>query len=196
MSYILDALKKSEQERQRDAVPVLRGGARPASTPTGRRLAALAAVVALLAAGAATWLAGLWPADPVPEAGKRTKVPPVTDPATAERTTPAATPGGDAAATGAVAPSEEAPVPRRATPDTGSAKRNETGTGEAARQRVDALSVNVVSYSDAPERRFAMIDQRIVREAETVADGITVERIVPDGVVLGVDGTEVLLRAE
>lgn len=188
MSYILDALKKSEQQREAGAVPVLGSAPRVA---TGRRRLWLGMLVGLAAAlAAAAWLAApRW----LDEAGTLFRIPAMS--------------GGGEAATGAAAGAQSASAesgqPASGAPDVqpdperpaGAAADLET-PDSALQARLENLSVDVVSYSDTPERRFAMIDQRIVRESDTVGDGFVVKRIVPEGVILEAGSREILLEPQ
>lgn len=189
MSYILDALRKSEQEREQEALPTLRTPPRRAPRHRWLRVVLPLGAVALVAVIAAVWVAGPGLLDArnasrAPAGVDDSAARPVTSPA-APRTAEVETPDPRNDATGAQ------PEARPSNQAVGAA-----GPDPATRRRVKGLSVNVVSYSDVPERRFAMIDQRIVRESEIVADGVVVERIVPDGVVLSVGAEEVLLRPQ
>lgn len=190
MSYILDALKKSERQRGAGAVPRLRTA--PRIEADRRRLWWLAGIggVVLVSAAVAAWQAGPGllqqvrhtlqvPAASDNGAGTRSAKPAT---ATAERSEP----GGETAATRDTARSAAA-AGHRAGLD---------ALTPAARARIKELSVNVVSYSEVPERRFVMLNQRIAHESDTVADGVVVQRITRKGVVLAVEGEEVLLRPQ
>lgn len=189
MSYILDALKKSEQEREQGAVPVLRTSRRIVSRRRRLWQGGLVGALVLISA-AAGWFMGprvyeavvaVWsPAAPDGAAG-----PAASKPQTALKSSePAA---GEAR--GARQPAAPEPTaPRRVS--------TIDELDPAARARVEDLSVNVVSYTQAPERRFVMLNQRIVRESEAVGDGVVVKRIVPEGAVLAVGEHEILLRPE
>lgn len=48
----------------------------------------------------------------------------------------------------------------------------------------ESIVVNVVSWSEQAEQRFAIIDGKLVREGEFVRPGLKVERIQQDSVVL------------
>ena len=52
------------------------------------------------------------------------------------------------------------------------------------RQEIPQVAIAVHAYSDVPERRLIGIDDRVLREGETVAPGLVLERITPDGVIL------------
>ncbi|MDZ7842562.1 MAG: general secretion pathway protein GspB [Gammaproteobacteria bacterium] len=188
MSYILDALRKSEQEREGSAVPILRA---PPRTITGyRRLppAVSAGAALIIAASAVAWLIAPELLHSIGSA-PTSQAPPDQSPETAGPRV--ATPVVEQ---GSRSPSSDTAAVQEGIPRSGA----ETGTPAAAdsgvHPRVADLSLTVVSYSDSPQRRFVMIDQRIVRESEPVTEGVVVKRILPNGVILGVGEEEVLLE--
>lgn len=189
MSYILDALKKSEQERQAGAVPVLRTAPPVDARRRGLWLGMLVGVAAVLSA--AIWLAGPGWLD---QFGTPLRIPVISGAGEAAPSTPSASPPSDG--TDRTGSADAAPAVRAES--TGAVS---TGTGletldPALQARVKELSVNVVSYSDTPGRRFAMIDQRIVRESESLGEGLVVKRIVPEGVILEVGSREIMVEPQ
>jgi len=58
----------------------------------------------------------------------------------------------------------------------------------------DVIEVNVVSYSDQPEKRFVMIGGKLFRENEFVRAGLKVEEIRRDEVVLNQRGEQIIRR--
>ena len=226
MSFILDALRKSETERQREAVPNV---ARvPLAAPRAQMprwaLACIGVLAAALVAVAAAWwrtestrpsLAGLptstqasqplslatadprnLPGNPPPSQGVA---------ATAERAA--------VAAVEAVAPQEIA-TPPAATGNLAATlgqARSSTPIAEptpqprllpnlaqirAAGIDVPALDLQLHSYSDDPTRRFVFIDGRRYGEGERLEAGPQLERIVAEGAVLSQQGREFLLTAD
>jgi len=187
MSYILDALNKSERERNRDRTPALSTPVRLERSRRAGRAAWLGAGSAVVAALALAVWWGL-PAGSMTGAGQRAGVPGGIQPAPQPESgrSAAASAGGSAAA----APeSGEAPQDR-------TRRALQTGDGDppTATARPGGLTLNVLSYSQDPARRFAMIDQRIVRESDSLGGGVRVKRITPLAVVLEIDGREVTLR--
>lgn len=221
MSFILDALKKSETERQRQAGPALLE--MRIVRPT-RRLPMWALAVGLLlilSVGALAWLA--W----------RPSSPPATAalPAAAPSNTmaEAAAPAGDvsgtlsspASSTPAVAapPAAVAAVPEppqlSGGADTIPADANPAdtepavGPGAAALQdssrnsnlrtyaelggALPELRLDLHVYAANPADRYAFINMHKVREGDTTAEGVQVKEITRDGVVLDFRGTEFLL---
>lgn len=190
MSYILDALRKSEQDRADDAIPVLHT---PPRIAPGRRRLWWRIGLGVVIAGSAALAA--W------QAGPRL----LTEARTALQATPLRDPGSEPAGKASMAPPaaeaqsrgvEARAVPERADAHDPAPQAGARDPGPPARARLEGLSVNVVSYSEVPERRFVMIDQRIVRESEAVADGVVVKRIVPEGAIVQAGGEEILLRPE
>lgn len=58
----------------------------------------------------------------------------------------------------------------------------------------DVFEVNVVSYSERPEKRFVMIGGKLFRENEFVRAGLKVEEIRPNEVVLNQRGEQIIRR--
>jgi len=135
MSYILDALRKADAERERGAVPGLHtqpvpgASSAPASARRGPPTAALAAGVAAVAA---VGLALLWfDRDvPAPEPARTVASGAVTEPAPAAPPATAPMPAPAPVATAPVAPPPPAPVP---VPPSVTAAREAAARSEAAR---------------------------------------------------------------
>lgn len=58
----------------------------------------------------------------------------------------------------------------------------------AVRERIPALAISGFSYVEEPGMRMAVINDRVLRQGESAAPGITLERIASDGVVLSFSG--------
>ena len=205
MSYILDALRRAEAERQRGQVPGLDAQpvARPADSDAPRRLplGSLVAGAVLLAAGitAAVW----WRTQPtVAPAAAPAMTPPatqVTPPPAAPATdklpvvvsappTPAPTPPGPVilptsaptppiAATAASAPEPAAPrTEPRSTPL--------AALSADLRRELPPLAIGGSIWSDSAAQRFVIINGQVVHEGEVVAAGVVLERIGPKAAVL------------
>lgn len=211
MSYILEALKKSERERELGAVPSL-ARIREDSPPPRRRWlpVALALSVSLFVAFAA-WnfrhgLARLWPpggaaqpaAEPgVPTAGLPRVSPPTASapevappaPVTTVAPEPVAivAPATRPSATPGPSPRPTAPV--AATPPPLDWDRLDP----SFKAQLPGLAVNVLSYSEIPGKRFVMINQQIMREGQSLR-GVELVGITRDGAVMRYRGTEFVLR--
>ena len=236
MSYILDALRKAEAERQRGQLPGL--GSAPsaasvlAAAEPGRNLLwAAVAGLGLLAAGAAAWwvLRGAPVPMPAPSLAalptSQTASPPALPaPAPSSQTAPAPLPqvvsapsptavysANRSAAAAAVAlalgspqqqppavapihPAAAATPPSRAQPPAPAptpAQAVRPAPTEAPRatrladlspdQRRDfpALSVGGSVWSDSPTSRFVIINGLVLREGESLAPGLVLERLQP-----------------
>lgn len=205
MSYILDALRKSERER---ASKVLRKLHTPGERDAGDRRVMQVLVVVLvllvgLLAGMAWWyratIAALVHGEPSPT----TRVAPV--PAAVLDSTRIPDEPADAAADAAPRPADPPSSPTPSSPPAPSTPGESTATGGGTtapsaaastpagpvaslpaelRSRLPPLKISVLSFSADPARRFVMIDGGIFREGESLPQGIRVERIDRDRVEL------------
>lgn len=241
MSYILDALRKSEQQRQRGAAPSLL--ATQVTTAPPRQPAVLIyglAAAVLLVAGIAIGMLRPWRAEapaPQPVAVKPPEpvVPPTppapapasveitikterSTPATAALPQPAPPPAGDvpkaqvpapahgpAPTLGAPAPNVPSatasipenkaspPAPERpaATPPPDAAPERTLTLAElplSIQQEIPKLSVSFHIYSGNPKSRLVGINDRMLREGDSVEPGLVLEQITPDGMILTYKG--------
>lgn len=201
MSYILDALRRSEQERRRlgtgDAVPV----PETSSASGWRRLGWLLITVALLLnAGAVTWLLLRdRPAEPPPPAVAASELsPPVESPRlpplaeAAGRPQPLArlaVPAEPAPAAGRQLPvATISPAPQQADPPLLSTLPAEFQSS------VPPVGISVHVYAQQPTARWVLANGRRYSEGQEIATGLRLERITPDGVVLAFQGRQFLLR--
>ncbi len=199
MSYILDALKKSEQERALGNVPTLdsRQGKTTASARS-RMLVILLVVMGLLLVGSLAWIArerlpgGLAstaaptaPAGPAPAPIRAQPEPQAAPPAPAPQLSPTAP--------NRMAARESAPVtPSMAEPPPPAPVRDKP-LEPALRAQLPPLAMNVVSYSDLPGTRFVMINQRILREGQQVNPELRVKEITRTGALMEFRGRTFLL---
>lgn len=143
MSAILDALKKSEQERNQNKVPTLNditAPTEPSKWPIMLSVAVLLLAITLAVLAYVIWKSGESAKDTAPKA------------ASAE-------------------PLLEF-----------------EGTDLASAEVKQLTSVNIVSYSDNPELRFAMVNGKMVREGEFIQPGLKVGEIRTDTVVFNLRG--------
>jgi len=222
MSYILDALKKADAERERRGVPDLHAETAATDLADEARSAAgvwrgvaLGALGLLLAGALLWWWLGSPPAreetplataPPAPVAvspSPAAAVPPTPMPAPA----PAAASGSGPmqapptvivppapAATAAVAtaPASSGPAPTSAVADARVPTLDELAP--ELRRQLPALVVGGSVYSTSAASRMVIINNPVLREGDRVADGLTVERIGPKGTVLSMGGTRFELR--
>jgi general secretion pathway protein B len=210
MSFILDALKKSEGERQRQSGPALfEVKVAPPKTRLPPWAVAVGALLLLnLAIGA--WLVS------------RSAPPSVADatPAAAPATTPTGpTPPPDpppvAAHSEDVAPEpdeasefedpvmDEYEVPPAETPALPARVTRGTDLGVPTYEQLAStpgaslpeLRLDLHAFASEPGERFIFLNNRRLREGESLPDGTRVEHIVPDGAVLSVRGRRFLLQS-
>ncbi len=183
MSYILDALKKSERERT-----LVRG---VGFGDAGRRLTART--------GGAWWIAGLTGVVIVVVAALCTVVyvrSSSTAPATASDTVPPVTDKSDPAdSKRTVAMAEAKPLPPLVEakaavapvvallPAVGEARPLSAMSSEFQRS-LPEMTVNIHVYSTEDTQQILYINNRQYRRGDEVTGGVMVEDIVPDGVVL------------
>jgi general secretion pathway protein B len=226
MSFILDALRKSETERQRQAGPgIAEAGYRPPAPPRSVWLQVLLAVLVanLLLLAAFWWRNGARMAAPAAssaQAALRAQAPApvvpqphVVTPASAARAAGAEDPvtaplPEPAAGANPATPRMEVlePPPGPLPPaSAGASAPPSAATGElpSADQLVTAgvltgppLHLDLHVYSARPAERFVFINTRKYTEGAEVQDGIVVEQITPDGVVLSRKGTRFSLARD
>jgi general secretion pathway protein B len=199
MSYILDALRKSEQQRKLVRDLKLEQPASGEAPPPRRPWwpAAFALLVAA-AAGIGAYLALQSkvspPAAPAPATAEPAAPPPSApaNPAPPQVVTPTSDSGPIRdLAKQAQPPAQPTPAPlatERPRPDTQTVPFLREMPGEFVRG-VPELTVNIHVYAPDPAQRVLYINNKLVREGEAVANDIYVESIVADGVVLQRLGT-------
>ncbi len=219
MSYILDALKKSEAERLRRDTPGFADvpqQARAARTPrwiwlVGALLLVNAIVVSALllrpreappaaqdgaaAAAAVDFPAAAVRADAPPAAASAPPASSITTPG-ADRgkrspAAPAADPGRPPPAVRPAAPVAPAPPPAPATLPRTFMELRADGT-----LSLPDLHLDIHVYSSRPAERFVFVNMSKYREQESLAEGPLVREINAEGVILEYRGTVFLLPRE
>jgi general secretion pathway protein B len=223
MSFILDALKKSESERQRQAGPAL---LEMRIVRPSRRLpiwAVVVGVVLIISVGVLAWLALRPAAVPATAA-----TPPAAAASSAAANSgPASTqapPGAGAGAPGVVGVPAAVPAAPLANPTPAQANSQVAAAGadnnpadtepavapplgsvteanSAANLHTYAelggslpeLRLDLHVYAANPAERYAFINMHKVREGDVTAEGAQVKEITREGVVLSYRGTEFLL---
>lgn len=207
MSFILEALKKSERERQQGQPPDLFAvhGETPAfQAPPGRRprlllWAGLGTLIAALGGGY-LWFGGgttgdtplsptkterAAPAKP-PAAATRPAAEPAVAPAPAEKpivlptAKPAAESEGQFARQSAAPPASAAPAKGRIT----------------IRPEIPTLRFSGHTYSEERSRRMIMVNNRILREGDWIDGNIRLEEITWEGVILDHQGVQLKVKTQ
>ncbi len=195
MSYILDALSKSEQERRGSRIEVLETADGAPVALAGRRMVLLALLLLLLlatVAASAWYFRAAFQGAPAPRVEE---VVPPTDgspaaPADASAVIDSTRILSPSSSTGS-AEALSVAVPAAEQRGAGSGKDDATAPGGPtpaaegdAIESLPPMGISVLSYSADPARRFVMINGRFAREGESLDGGIVLERIEADRVVL------------
>ena len=209
MSFILDALKKSETDRQQHGpaefagVPTSSGGQR-----APRWLWVLGALLAinfavllglLLRPEVAVTPVASPPAavendafaEQVAEA--RRNVPPREQAAPAAAPQPSATNTATTTTARTPLPVAAAPAPTRSQPTNTASLPTIHEVLADGRVTLPALHVDIHVFAEAPEDRFVFINMNKQVEGSRLAEGPVVEEITTDGVVLNYNGTSFVL---
>jgi general secretion pathway protein B len=214
MSYILEALKKAQAERQLGAVPTIHAPATPALARSrnpllwlaGAALLALvlvllwrqpwrvvpepASVPAPLQVPVAVPLPQAAPeiqANLVPKVNQVSKVSPVPKVSPAPEVSPA--PKAVARATRAepdAIASAPAPVQRAAAAEDAVVTLRELP--EPIQRQIPALAIGGYIYSKNPEDRLLLVDKALRREGDELAPGLTLEKLRPTAAVFNFNG--------
>lgn len=181
MSYILDALKKSDQERQSHRGPTIRTVHQPTRHRTGNPVVVAVLVLALALVVAAAIAAYIWisaaPAD---------SSPPLTTPDAAP---PAQAVANQSSQTGGQVQRQDVPAPAAAEPNaqTAAGPTPTVAFGELpdnVRNEIPPLTFSFHVYSDTPASRTIIINNRRVREGDQVLPHLQLLEITREGVVL------------
>lgn len=216
MSYILDALKRADAERERGHVPGLHSQSaamlsatshKAPSRPSRRAQATAVAVLLLTAAAALWWWSGTDqppPAVAVPAPASAPDALPADAPPPPVLTAPVVAPAPPPAPVLPIlappvpaAPASRAPVeaaapaaiaaPAPATsPDS---VRPPADLPPEARAALPRPSVSGATYSANPEHRMLIVNGHVVREGQTIEPGLVLETISPRSAVFNHNGT-------
>jgi len=216
VSYILDALKRSEQERRRIEAPA--GEVAPATAPAANRSGLTIFALVIVVANIALLSWHFWfrdpPRQPAPApapaasapAVTATPLPPSPQPSLAaasgsEQQAPVAPltavtppPPTPARAT-TLAPTEPAPAatPAAAVPVATDLPPPLTALPESFRRQLPPINVNVHVYADQPAGRFVLVDMQRFKEGSQLPNGMRLQRITPNGLVLEYQGQQFLM---
>jgi general secretion pathway protein B len=196
MSFILDALRKSEAEKARGEAPSLLVSGSPRARPLARGLiVALVVALAINAGVLAVWMLRQSPAQTPAAVATVTPVAPANEPVEATvaavqtsepRSVPVAQPPLPVEAPSTTAfPASELPetdvvLPERViTPD-------DVVTDAAA--MAPAIEISTHVFSDDPTLRAVTIDGRRLREGDEIRPGTWLVEITESGIVVETDG--------
>ncbi len=209
MSYILDALRRADAERERGGVPGLHTQAMPEpgddEAPARRRGLAPWQWLALgLAAGLAVAVAWTWRGDDPPPAAPPPPPPPpmaaLPAPPPQPMAPPEPVPAAAPAAPVAIAPMRAAPAPAApaatasaaepaAVPATAPRRVNSLAELPAdARAGLPPLAFGGSIYSNTPANRLLIVNGQLMHEGDTLGPGVRLEQIKPKAAVLDIRG--------
>ncbi len=216
MSYILDALRKSEQQRQHANAPSLLHAPVPPEAPKPvRLLSGVVLAAALIGAGMLLGWLQPWRAEPPLQPSPVAARPPAAEaPQPPRPISLPMPPDAVAGAPSSLPPSTAAAVvrtPELVQPVTASAivdvsprvKADASNPQPAApanhvmrqselpsevQQALPGILIAFHQYSGTPAERRVMINNSVLREGELIAPGLKLEQITPDGVVIGFQG--------
>lgn len=206
MSYILDALKRADAQRERHAAPGLLTQAGAALPPAASDRAApvqrallLALALVFLVAGALAlaWQWGAFDAPPAASAAQAPVTPPVASvviPVAPVVPPPSAAP---LALPAPAAPLRAAPAQATAEPAAEPEKTpvlEVTQLPASVRQQLPQVNVSGSTYSSNPAHRLLIANGQVLREGDALAPGHAVEQIREKSAVLNYKGTRYLLR--
>ena len=213
MSYILDALRKAEAERERGTVPGIHAqpafaGARPAGAPAKSRMwiaAPVAALITLLLAIVFYLLLGRGSANEVAQPGLTPPAPATVAVAPAISVAPAPAPVATVAPVQATAPPVRKPARPASAPSLVAAPPAVAASLPATRKADDriyavdelpddirrqlpALSVGGSMYSPTPASRLVIINGQVLHEGERITPDLVVQQIRLKSAVLRFKG--------
>ncbi|MGC4076796.1 MAG: general secretion pathway protein GspB [Rubrivivax sp.] len=211
MSYILDALRRADAERERGAVPGLHSQpaapapAAPSPVPQRGPWIVVAAALAVVALGGAVWWSAQRPAAPAVVVAQAPAPAAPATPRVDRPPPPAAAASAEVEAVPRVGPPRIVP-PRTATTEA-PARRSPAATPTPApampataagaervipidqlpaeqRRSLPQLAIGGAIYSDQPAARMLLVGGQLLHEGDTAAAGVTLERIGPRSAVL------------
>jgi len=206
MSYILDALKKSDQQRQLGATPTLQAAQVTVAAPK-RHLFIYYALLAVVLLGAGIligWLRPWQTEQPVRVIEPVATILPISNsqqaasaPLAAPPEMPGAMKPSNPALVNTVTTGVAAPVPEKtkqeksANIDEGAQKQDAVPFDELPVQiqrEIPEMSVQLHAYSSKPDERLVYINAIRRQEGESVMPGLRLEQITPDGMIFSYKG--------
>lgn len=205
MSYILEALKKSDQQRQRGATPTLPTAQFLVAAPKQPMLVYYGLLAAVLLGAGITigWLRPWQAEQPAPAtepSAARSPIPrqaaPATLPEPPEMVSKAAQKLPAPHSTPALQP---APKVEAMKPDA-PAPASPAGVAQAQRaipmaelplpiqQEIPAMTIQLHAYSSNPSERLVSINSRMLREGGSLTRDLRLEQITPDGMIFSYKG--------
>ena len=215
MSYILDALRKSDQQRRRHVAPTLLT-LQPSAVVRKRPAYVTYGLLAVIMIGGGVVIGWLRPWQSEPPAVKPVVSKPVEStpleskpveskpleskpgppaPAASEIAAQAkpenVSPEAKSLASGKAAQPPERRVDIAAADVAGETVVEMDKLPTSIREEVSKITISVHAYSNTPEKRLVGIGRRILHEGDYVTPGLKLEEITPEGMILGYKGYRV-----
>ncbi len=195
MSYILDALKKSEAERSARDDPEYAHRVPFAPTPRKRREIWPYLLMLALVANAFVIVVVVWPQSGPENAAVASGEPSLVQREQSQASATTSAPPESAAEEGVESPEAPEPVAAQERPSEVSSSPPMEAIGEipdinamprSVQRRVPQMSFNGHVYSSNPSSRRVMINNRMLQEGDRV-DGLVIQEITAPGVVFRLD---------
>ena len=197
MSYILDALRKSDQQRRRNAAPTLLT-LQPSAVVRKRPAYVTYGLLAVILIGGGVvvgWLrpwqsepAAVKPVESKPIESKPGPAAPVASEIASHVKPDNVLPEANSLASGKTAPPPERRVDIAAADAAGETVVEMEKLPTSIREEVSKITISVHAYSNTPGKRLVGIGRRILHEGDYVIPGLKLEEITPDGMILGYKG--------
>ena len=197
MSYILDALRKSDQQRRRNAAPTLLT-LQPSAVVRKRPAYVTYGLLAVILIGGGVVVGWLRPWQSEPATVKPVESKPIESkpgpaaPAASEIASQVkpdnVLPEANSLASGKTAPPPERRVDIAAADAAGETVVEMDKLPTSIREEVSKITISVHAYSNTPGKRLVGIGRRILHEGDYVIPGLKLEEITPDGMILGYKG--------
>ena len=197
MSYILDALRKSDQQRRRNAAPTLLT-LQPSAVVRKRPAYVTYGLLAVILIGGGVVIGWLRPWQSEPATVKPVESKPIESkpvpaaPAASEIASQVkpdnVLPEANSLASGKTAPPPERRVDIAAADAAGETVVEMEKLPTSIREEVSKITISVHAYSNTPGKRLVGIGRRILHEGDYVIPGLKLEEITPDGMILGYKG--------
>ena len=192
MSYILDALRRADAERERGAVPGLHAQPVPAASdpspsPPGIRVGTLVLAIAVVLAVLVT-VSWQWFTPETPRIAVGPPAVPVAPPAVPAAPPRAVAPVAPVALDPIPAPRPAVPAAAAKEPPAAERVYAISELPEEIRRQLPAITVGGSMYSDDAARRMLIINGQLYHEHDQLAPGVTLEQIKLKAAVLKFQG--------
>lgn len=189
MSYILEALKKAQAERELGSAPTIHAApihAAPVRSAASRRPLLIGLGAGALVAGVAAFAMLRQSAPPAPQPRAIVVPPPAAEPMPAPAPKPPEPKPKPKPKPKPIPKPEPAPVATPAPVEDNTPPLSQLP--EAIQREVPRIAVGGYIYSANPADRLLLIDKVLRREGEEVAPGLTLEKLLPKAAVMNYRG--------